>query len=236
MIRKTGWWGMMGMTLLMSLAAGRRAMGQWSTVSFGVAEYDTRQTLLLLAGISATPKAAGLQPVLALQAYSLGFYVNGTRTNVLAVRPGAGLGYNYNGGAISGTVGYLFSNNTNTGGPVVGAERGRGVDVAGDWDYWGTGGPLGYQALGSYNFGSKSFWGRGRATTRISQSGASSTRLGAEVAYLSGPGYSAWQPGGVFEWHFPAGQILGLGAGAKLANSGGNAAYFRVEGLLPLTR
>src|SRR6185503_16080891 len=108
--------------------AVQRAAAQWSAVSFGVAEYDTKQTLLLLAGVSATPKGMGFQPVLSLQAYTLDYENGGSRTNVFSIRPAAGLGYNYNGGAVSGTVGYAFSNNKTTTGPVVGTERGQGVD------------------------------------------------------------------------------------------------------------
>ena len=233
---KTRRWGAFATSVVLCLGAAQAAAAQWTAVSYGVAEYDTKQTLLLLAGVSATPKGMGFQPVLSLQAYALGYDVGSSRTNVFSVRPAAGLGYNYNGGAFSGTVGYAFSNNKTTTGPVVATERGQGVDVAGEWDHWGTGGPMGYQALGSYNFGSSSFWGRGRVTTRLSQHGAEQTRAGVEAAYLSGPGYSAWQPGGVFEWHAAGGQILGLAAGLKFPNTGGNAVFFRVEGLLPLLR
>jgi hypothetical protein len=227
---------MVALMLLTSLAPTRKASAQWSAVSYGVAEGDTKNTWLVLAGVTASPKALGIQPVLALQAYWLGYDVGPSRTSVTAIRPGVGLGYNYNGGSIDGTIGYQFSNSTVSGAPVTGTATGRGVDIAGDWEYWGTGGPLGYQALASYNFGGKSFWGRGRVTTRVSQNGPSQMRVGGEVAYLNGPGYNAWQPGGVVEWHFAGGQILGLGAGAKIQNTGGNAAYFRVEGLLPILR
>lgn len=233
---KTRWLGGVALGLGLCLGVAHRAAAQWGVVSYGVAEYDTKQTLLLLAGVSASPKGLGIQPVLGVQAYTLGYDVGSARTNVFSMRPGAGLADNYNGGSVIGTVGYAFSNNRTSEGPVVFTERGQGVDVSGEWDHWGTGGPMGYQALGSYNFGSKSFWTRGRVTTRVSQQGAASTRLGVETAYLSGPGYSAWQPGGVFEWHAPGGQILGLAAGLKFPNSGGNAVFFRVEGLLPLVR
>lgn len=234
-------WGVIALGTLLSAGIAPHAIAQttssqWSAVSYGVAEYDTKNTLLLLIGGSATTKNMGFAPVVALQAYSLGYDVGGSRTSVFAVRPGAGIGYNYNGGAVSGTVGYEFSNVDNGRTPVVGAESGRGVDLAGDWEEWGTGGPLGYQALGSYNFGSQSFWGRGRVTTRVSQHGAAQTRVGVEAAYLSGPGYNAWQPGGVVEWHMAGGQIVGLAAGGKFQNTGGNAVYIRLEGLLPLLR
>ncbi len=230
-------WSIFALGLLLSVGVARPALAQWTSTAYGVAQYDTKQTGLLLAGVTASPKTMGIVPVLGLQAYWLGFDNGPGRTNAYTIRPGVGLGYNYAGGQVVGTVGYAFSNERNNiGGPVVATTRGRGVDVDGEWDHWGTGAGLGYQALASYNFGSQSFWGRGRVTTRISQSGASSTRLGGEVAYLSGPGYNAWQPGGVIEFHMPGGQILGLGAGVTLPNAGGNAVYFKVEGVLPLVR
>jgi hypothetical protein len=224
--------------LLLTISAFGRATAQWTVGSYGVAEYDTKETLLLLAGVNASPKGLGVRPILGLQAYHLGYDAGASRTNVFTVQPQVGLGNNYNGGNVYGSVGYAFTNNDIAGGPVAGATAGEGVVVNGGLDYWGTGGPLGYQAMASYNFGGESFWGRGRVTTRVSQNGQSSSRIGAEVAYLNGTGYSAWQPGGVFEWHTPGGAIIGLGAGAKIVGtgSGGNAAYFRVEGFLPLAR
>jgi len=232
---KLGGAAAMSLTIAISALPFATASAQWTMGSFGVAEYDTKQTLLLLAGVSASPKGEW-EPTVGLQAYHLSFESGSARTNVFAVRPGVGVVHNYNGGDMSATIGYQFTTNNNTAGPVTAGERGQGVDASFGWDEWGTGGPLGYQVLGSYNFGSKSFWGRGRLTTRVSENGASSTRVGAEVAYLSGTGYSAVQPGAVVEFHMPAGQILGLGAGMKFANTGGNAVYFRVEGFLPLLR
>lgn len=220
---------------VISLAASRPAAAQWSVGSYGVAELDTKQTLLLLAGLNANPSAMGWQPLLNVQAYSLWFKSGATRTNVLALTPAVGLINNYNGGSYYGTVGYQFANSDITGGPITGTTEGRGVEVSAGWDYWGTGGPWGHQLLASYNFGSDSFWGRGRVTKRISQSGKSSTRLGGEVAFLSGTGYHAVQPGIVWEWHSPSNQVLGLGAGAKFLSPGGTAAYVRVEGFLPLS-
>ncbi len=220
--------------IVTSFAAAESAAAQWSAGAFGVAEYDTKQTLLLLAGVSASPKGLGVKPLLSLQAHSLGYASGSSRTNVFSVRPAAGLIDNYNGGAVYGSVGYAFTSN-NIAGPVVAADHGDGLDVNAGWDYWGTGGRMGYQVLGSYNFGSKSFWGRAGATTLLSKHGASSSRIGAEVAYLSGVGYSAVQPGGVYEWHFAGGQVLGAGAGAKfIGNGGGTAAYFKGQFYIPI--
>ena len=90
--------------------------------------------------------------------------------------------------------------------------------------------------LGSYNFDSESFWGRGRVTRRIASAGQAQKRFGGEVAFLSGSGYSAWQPGAVFEMHNGRGGILGLGAGMKFFEGGDNAVYFKIEGVVPVAR
>ena len=108
--------------------------------------------------------------------------------------------------------------------------------MSGGLDHWGTGSPLGYQLLGSYNFGSESYWTRGRVTTRVADRSPGQVRLGGEVALLGGEGYSAWQPGAVLEFHNGAGRILGLGAGMKIFDGGDDAFYVRVEGVLPLSR
>lgn len=229
--------GTMAMVMLLAVAGARDVAAQWSAGTFGVAEYDTKQTFLALAGVSASPKGQGVKPLIGLQAYYLTYDAGSTRKNSFTVRPSVGLTNNYGQGDVYATVGYAFASN-NDEGPVVASDRGDGTVVSAGWDHWGVGvgAPLAYQVLGSYNFGSESFWTRGRATVPMSQSGSSSTRFGGEVAYLSGRGYSAWQPGAVLEFHMPQGQILSLGAGAKLINNGGNAAYFKVEGYLPLGR
>lgn len=214
------------------LAAAPAASAQWNATAIGVAEYDTEQTLLLLAGVSASPGGVGLAPLVGVQANFLTFDAP-DRVEVFTVRPYAGLRSGYEGGSVYGTVGYAFSNRDEDVGPVA-ADRGSGVVVSGGLDHWGTGGPLGYQLLGSYNFGSEAYWTRGRVTTRTGES--SRMRVGGEVALLGGDGYSAWQPGAVLEWHNGSGRILGLGAGMKLYENADDAFYVRVEGVLPLSR
>jgi hypothetical protein len=96
---------------------------------------------------------------------------------------------------------------------------------------------MGYQLLGSYNFGTESLWSRGRISTRFYQLNAAQKRLGAEVAYLHGKDYQIVQPGGVLEIHDGKGTIYGLGAGMKFFDrGGGSAVYFKGELILPLFR
>jgi len=236
---KTGRAGVGIVGLMVSVLSAGTASAQWHATGIAVAEYDTKQTLLLLAGVSASPSGKGIVPVLGIQGYTLGYDGGGPgRTNVFTIRPYAGLKNNYDGGSVGGTIGYAFANKDVpiTSSSVTG-DQGDGVVVTGSWDHWGTGNPIGYQALGSYNFGSEGLWTRGRVSRRMTPPGPSQRRIGAEVAYLHGKGYSAVQPGGVLEFHDPKGNILGLGAGMKFfGNGGGNAVYFKVEGVVPLFR
>lgn len=229
-------------TLLTGLAAGlalaipSTASAQWNSSAVGVAEVDTEGTLLLLAGVSASPGGMGIAPLIGVQASHLSYDVVDTRNTAFTVRPYVGLRSGYEGGSLYGTVGYAFSNRDTDAAFPIAADRGSGVVVSGGLDHWGTGSPLGYQLLGSYNFGSESYWTRGRVTTRVADRSPGQVRLGGEVALLGGEGYSAWQPGAVLEFHNGAGRILGLGAGMKIFDGGGDAFYVRLEGVLPLSR
>ena len=151
-------------------------------------------------------------------------------------KPYACLGNNYGSGTVYGTVGYAISNKDTPIATPSTNDIGDGVVVAGGWDHWGSGGPWGHQVLGSYNFDSEAFWGRGRLTRRLSMTGAAQKRFGGEVAFLSGDGYSAVQPGVIYEMHNGRGSILGLGAGMKFFEGAGNAVYFKIEGVLPVAR
>ena len=226
--------------LMFSILSAGTASAQWHSSAVGVLEYDTKQTWLTLAGVSASPGSKGIQPIIGLQGYALGYKSGSTQTHVFTSQPYVGLANNYNGGALAGTVGYAFTSNS-VSAPVrstVTGDQGKGVVTSGSWDQWGTGGPVGYQVLASYNWGgSKSLWTRGRVTTNLTPGGPSQRRVGVELAYLEGKGYSAYQPGGVLEFHDPRGNILGLGAGMKFfGNGAGNAVYFKVEGVVPLMR
>ncbi len=220
----------------LTFGAARGAAAQWSAGTYGVAELDTRQTFYALAGVSASPKGLGVKPLLTLQTSYLTYDAGATNRNVFMVKPGVGLISTYREGDVYADIGYAFASDNNR--APVAANPGRGTVVSAGWDHWGAGtsAPMAYQLLGSYNFGTESFWGRARATGRLSQSGARSVRLGPEVAYYTGTGYHGWQPGGVLEFHMPSGSIVALAAGAKIQTPTANAAFFRLEGYLPIGR
>jgi hypothetical protein len=235
MISKCKW----SVAAMLSVALAMPAEAQWRVTGLGVAEYATDGALFLLGGLSTSPGGRGISPILGVQGSNVNFDNGPSRTNVFAVKPYVGLSSNYGSGSVYGTVGYSFSNR-DEGTRILSTSTndiGQGVVVAAGWDHWGSGTPWGHQLLGSYNFDSEGFWGRGRVTRRISPaSGPAQRRLGAELAISAADNYTAWQPGAILELHNGRGGILGLGAGLKLPDGGDNAVYFKIEGILPIAR
>lgn len=232
-------------TILASIAFGffvvnRPASAQWSATAVGVTEYDTEETLLLLAGVSASPRGHVWAPLVGVQAYHLTYKLPAETKTVLSVRPYLGVRKSITGGAFSLTAGYAFVSDDDAPGPLgtAVADSRDGAVLSSGFDYWGTGGPLGYQVLASYNFGGESFWGRGRVTTRIAglQSGGRQVRVGGELAYATSGNFNMFQPGLVAEWHTGSGVIVGAGVGRKIAKDADDATFFRVEAVLPLVR
>src|SRR4051812_2414229 len=91
--------------LMLSFVA-RSASAQWHGTGIAVAEYDTKQTLLLLGGLSMSPGGLGIKPTVGVQAYTLGYDVGSgiPRTNVFVVEPYVGLHNNYDGGQIGANL------------------------------------------------------------------------------------------------------------------------------------
>lgn len=219
------------------VAAPRAADAQWSSTMIGVAEYDTENTLLLLAGLSAGPGGMGWAPRIGVQGYYLRYDAGAGDVNVTTIRPYVGMRNSFTGGSASINVGYAFANRDgDAAGPAIVSDRGEGVVLSGGWDYWGTGNSFGYQLLGAYNFGSDAIWTRARGTVPMQIRDNGQTRVGAEVAFLSGDGYYAFQPGAVLEFNNRGGRVFGLGAGMKFFKGGDNAVYFKGEFSVPLSR
>lgn len=222
--------------LILSMAPAI-AGAQWSSTAIGVAEFDTEGTMLFLGGLSGGPGGLGLKPRVGLQAYLLRYDQGAGSANVTVVKPYVGVRNAFKGGSVSANIGYAFATKEVTGAFAPDA-GGDGVVLSGGWDQWGTGGPMAYQLLGSFNFGTESFWGRGRVTRRLGAalSSGRQRRFGGELAYLAGDGYSGIQPGAIMEFHDGTGRIFGLGAGMKFFDGGGDAVYFKGEFVLPLGR
>ena len=230
---------MLGALVIGGLHAATPAAAQISATAIAGAEYDTEGAYLLLGGLSAGPSGRGWKPRVGIQAYTLGYDNGPTSVNVFSVRPYVGMRNLFTGGSFGVNVGYAFANKDVDPTPVFVRDAKDGVVLSGGLDYWGaTDTRLGYQALASYNFGSEGFWGRGRATTRLGAMRANDaqTRVGGEVAFMTGNGYHGIQPGGVVEFHTGGGRIFGLGAGMKFFQGGSDAFYVSAEMTLPLAR
>jgi len=217
--------------LLTATANTASAQTSWSGTTYGVGEYDTDQTFLILGGLVFGPGGMGWHPHLGVQAYNVSFDNGPGRTSVTSVKPFVGLTNRFADGSASLSVGYAFTNKDVSFASSSVGESGDGVVVAGGWQTYGSNTPLAYQVLGSYNFGSEAIWTRGRATGKLSANGPKSVRLGGELAVFHEV-TTVWQPGAVLEFHSGS-SVLGLGAGMKFFGSDSNV-YFKIEGAVPL--
>jgi hypothetical protein len=213
----------------------------WGLTAVGVGEFDTEHGKVLLAALTASQRGMGLHPQLGVQVSHIGFESGTTDVSVNSVRPFVGLRNGFNGGDMNLNIGYAFGNRDDDAvAPVVvgssGGDTEDGAVLSGGVEYWGTGGPLGAQALASYNFGGSSLWTRGRVTTRLSSlSNGGQLRVGGEVAYMHGDGYSIVQPGGVVQWHQSSNGVIVIGGvGVKIPDGGDNATYVKAELVVPI--
>jgi hypothetical protein len=236
---KRGIWAVSAIAAVALLGAAKPAHAQLGFTVIGVGEFDTDDVVLVLGGVSVSPMRLGWSPVAGVQAswlqYPTGLGGEDTRS-IITVVPSVGIKNSFGTGTAQFRVGYAFRDANDDdddliGRPIVAADVGDdGITNSAQLDYWGNG-DIGAQLIGSYNYGSEAFWGRGRLTKRIfSLSGDGHVRAGGEAAYLNGEDYSAWQVGGIVGFHAGGGTIINVGAGQKLASGDGkDATYFRAE-------
>jgi hypothetical protein len=93
-------------------------------------------------------------------------------------------------------------------------------------DYWGDG-SWSAQALASRNWGSESFWGRGRLLK-----GFGRISVGPEFVYMDGDGYSATKIGGVVAFQPGPGVGFDVAVGVRNPNAGKSATYFSASMVL----
>ncbi len=211
--------------------AAAPAHAQWSGSVYGTAEYDTHDTNLLFAGMSLSPGGGDIAPVFGLQAYRLSYKSGTGTTSVVVVKPSAGLRFHLAPGTSANvSLGYAFANKDVPGTVrASSADRGDGVVLSGGLDLAPATSRVSWQALASYNFGSESFWGRVRAPIKLRSSESGSVSVAPELAYLSGTGYSAVQPGAVVLWQSNSGFGFGAGVAFNMPNQGDNSTVFKIE-------
>lgn len=204
----------------------------WTFV--GVGGYDTDDVYLALGGVSVSPRREGWAPIAGVNVIWLQYPISTTTNahrNVTAVTPSIGIKNTFTGGSVSAKVGYSFSNATDDSPvPVFTSQGGDGIVNSFQLDYWGTG-SWSAQGLADYNYGSESFFGRGRVGRRILAVGDQGhLSLGAEAAYLESRDYSATKIGGVIGLNPGPGTQINAAIGRKFGGTNsGDANYFSVE-------
>lgn len=215
-------------------ALARPAEAQLGWTFVGVGEFDTDDVYLVHAGVSVSPRVEGWTWIAGVSAHWLQYPIpshldNDATRSITAVVPSVGIKNGFNGGSFSARVGYSFSDrDDDTTVPVFTEAGSDGVVNTAQLDYWGSG-SWAAQAIGSYNYGSESFWGRGRLAKRLFSVGdAGSLSLGGEAAYLTSDNYDATKVGGVVMFNPGRGTQLNAAIGRKL-DDGDDATYFTFE-------
>lgn len=213
-----------------------QAHAQLGVTVVGVGEFDTEDTYLVLGGVSVSPRTEGWSWIAGVSAYWLQYPVfgglNDATRSVTAITPSVGIKNNFGSGSGSFRVGYSFKNddddNDDNNVPAFAEGGGDGIVNTAQIDYWGSG-SIAAQGIASYNYGSESFWGRGRLAKRLFNVGAGGISLGAEAAYLDSEGYNATKIGGLVMFNAGPGTQLNAAVGRKLPSTGPDATYFTFE-------
>ena len=212
------------------------AQAQLGVTVVGVGEFDTEETYLVLGGVSVSPRKEGWSWIAGVSAYWLQYPIfggiNDATRSVTAITPSVGIKNNFGSGSGSFRVGYSFKNDDDDDDdnnvPAFAEGGGDGIVNTAQVDYWGSG-SIAAQGIASYNYGSESFWGRGRLAKRLFSVGAGSISLGGEAAYLDSEGYNATKVGGLVMFNAGPGTQLNAAIGRKLPSAGPDATYFTFE-------
>lgn len=215
--------------LTVTAASPLLAQSRMGWTAYGTGEFDTNDVIYLLAGAAFSPIRAGWAPVVGAQAHWLRFPSTAGDVDVSGIQPYVGMQNNYGTGLLAFRVGYQFEGEGATASTApVPQNVGDGAVVTGQLEHWGTGRGLGSQLLGTYNFGSETFWGRARASVGLAEMQPGAVRLGGEIAYLAAPNFTSTSIGPVLEWQTGRGFNLGFAVGRRIQD-GGNATYFRID-------
>jgi cellulose synthase (UDP-forming) len=220
------------------LASATASEAQLAPVIHGGTEIDTEGFQIFVLGAGITRAGLGLHPSVAVVGYHLrDSYAGGPTVSQNAVAPMVGLRQQWQTGAVSGHVGYLFTDGDN---PFPGSPSGGddGVLTSLQANYWSPAG-INAQAIASYNWGADYIWTNLRGTQRLGPAvevASPAFAVGAEAQFQGTleqeVGYRAFQAGAVAEVHLsPALRLIGV-AGGKTDNrdlSPEVFPYFKVE-------
>lgn len=205
------------------------AAGQDLT-AYATASIDGYDTNVQLVGASVRPGGLGLQPVLGVQVFHLGFNPSGPGSvDRFGVTPSVGASYRMPTGSVEARVGYTIQNEDN--GPIVDGAGGKdGFNVALQGNYWGTGGGPELQGIATYSISSDYTWNQAQATVPVATYGTHAIKAGAEAVFesaTSGPSYHAYSVGPLVRVTTSSHSSFALSGGFKDSNTRAGTWYAR---------
>lgn len=215
--------------LAVMVAAPAGAAAQELT-AYATASVDGHDSNIQLVGASVRPEGLGLKPVLAIQAYRLG-YESGVdeNTTVYSVGPSVGASYRMEGGQLEGRVGYNFQSE-DVDSPTIGEGGGSGFTTAVQAISWATRPEL--QGIASYSWGSEYLWSQAQALMPVMELDRGGIAVGAEAVWQGNVGgegdYEAYQVGPVVRWSTGSQSSLLVGGGYKDSNTRDATWYARI--------
>jgi hypothetical protein len=228
------------------LTIGRAAQAQlpkFHPSFYASAEADARNSQFYLLGMYVGMGGLGWSPYFNVSAYSLHYrFTSATNSDstLSAVSPTLGIAYAGRRQGISFGGGYTWVDHEDPGAP--GAEGGgsNGATASIGAYHSGSGrSPTHTQLLSNYNFGSKYFWARGRASVPFGYLGRQTSRIGAEIVGQgggkNGRKSNSFQAGPTLEYawtpNFRTTGVIGYkSVGGEILTERQPAAYFKLEG------
>lgn len=215
---------MAALAVMVAVPAGAAAQ---ELTAYATASVD--QSNIQLVGASVRPAGLGLRPVLAVQAYRLGYESGDETTTVWSVGPSVGGSYRMEGGQLEGRVGYNFQSD-DVDGADFGEGGGSGFTTAVQAISWATRPEL--QGIASYSWGSEYLWSQAQAIVPVMELDPGAIGVGGEVVWQGNMGgggdYEAYQVGPVVRWSTGHDSSLLVGAGYKDSSSRDATWYARI--------
>ena len=225
-----------GLTIAVMLASifSRPASAQ-ALATYGSAEAaGFGEGSLFLGATLGLPGGQGLSPFVAGYVQTYRYYLRASRThaNATAFAPSVGLSYGTPTGAVSGSIGYNFTNTKLDSAAFIGLQGGNTGSLFSTFqaNYWGDGNKA-VQGIVSYAYRSEYLWSRLRAAHRL---GTTPFFGGGEFVYQGSSKINQhrYQVGPTIEYRFTPAFRLGGAAGYKGGDNYPGSGYAQINFLV----
>ena len=189
---------------------------------------------LFLGATLGLPGGQGLSPFVAGYVQTYRYYLRASRThaNATAFAPSVGLSYGTPTGAVSGSIGYNFTNTKLDSAAFIGLQGGNTGSLFSTFqaNYWGDGNKA-VQGIVSYAYRSEYLWSRLRAAHRL---GTTPFFGGGEFVYQGSSKINQhrYQVGPTIEYRFTPAFRLGGAAGYKGGDNYPGSGYAQINFLV----